>query len=1297
MPEYVYALHDFLPEHEDELPFRAGERIEVLERDDMYGDGWWKGQNLAGKIGLFPQTYTAPALPSGESAPIPSTSSQTIVGDSSPELDAQPIKSGLRPLEEESEAGSPQVASPVESPHIVSSVPTTAALVVNGNESEDESHIRRRTTSGGDGEVMKATMTDVQKAIEQLGKGRGMTEDGDGARSFSFASTRDGETDTDIDLSDMDTMDNSGGEAWHADARKKLAEKARKAVEEAEKLEAMMNGNRVVAPPIDVELSDESDDEDGVRSHRDDNTGRSALFYREHPIPEEEEESDVDLRRISVGRKEPNEPKTDLAGKLTSSPEPQFQELGSSTRNPETPEPQTATATQSTFPKIPSPSPSPSPSPTPMTPTIMAAMPVPNGAAKEPARLSFPAPISPNLSQSHITTPPRSEPSRSATPQRNSYNAMPSPSPTGSINGRSQSLPRQNSTPFVRPSSPLAQMPSPPPVMPAPRVQSPPPAPLEKKAKEKAPPVEWSVDDVVDWLKSKGFDKDVCDKFTEQEITGDVLLELDVNILKSEIGIVAFGKRTRIVNAITDLKRPPSITSSDKAEQLSQAQPSPLSPVIQNLPVQTHSRAQSQTYSHHSFPGATNGYHSHTQSIQSSLASPLGSAPPPGGSPLHSAGANGHFVGGFVPMSGSESSAHSSGIGAPERQEGLGGANGLIVPPPPINGRPVKGRPAHLSLSPSDTALSDTVKAVVNIPEEREDDRGHMSEGEIVQNGNSRRRLFGLSQDLNLLRDREKDRESQADSVRSDPLKPIGDSKELSSPTHSTAGDSVSSRRAKSKRSIDGGKVSDRLSIFGGSFGPTLGKSRKPAPRYSSDETLPEKSSVFAIPKLHSSSSRRSASVGGSQKSSITATNAPLKEPKENLKDSKEKDPALLRKRTSTSIAGSGTAKFVGGATLKPGISVIDQIGEPDHNGWMRKKGDRYNSWKLRYFILKGSHLYCLRSNDKSETKIKGYIKVTGYKVTVDENIDPGRYGFRIDHDNDKTHYFSSDEKSIVREWMKAIMKATIGRDYSRPVISSCNIPTIPLAVAQTMNPAPRPPSPTARDATQKALRRENPNQLSSRDARILMGLPSSNGDGGERARLDSFFTTDGARPITIPSPNLGYEDLGEPQTPTVRTSAVSASAAPPRPSREMRRVSSVRTATAAIDDELIDWANSHLPLSLRVRDSAGPLYSGLALLRLAESIKGKPSSPPVPDSAFPTDPTDDKLDGLFKLFDFLLDNDVKMGSVSINDVRQGKRDKIVQLLKALKAWEDKRRALTQSIGRSSVQAAGFMAPVGWA
>ena len=131
------------------------------------------------------------------------------------------------------------------------------------------------------------------------------------------------------------------------------------------------------------------------------------------------------------------------------------------------------------------------------------------------------------------------------------------------------------------------------------------------------------------------------------------------------------------------------------------------------------------------------------------------------------------------------------------------------------------------------------------------------------------------------------------------------------------------------------------------------------------------------------------------------------------------------------------------------------------------------------------------------------------------------------------------------------------------------------------------------------------------------------------------------------------------------------------------------------VDAGLIEWANSHLPSNLQIKDPAGQLCGGLALLRLAEDIRGKPASPPVPDSAFPTGPYDDKLDGLFRLFDYLLDNDVKMGSVSINDIRQGRRDKVVQLLKALKAWEDKRNAIAQSIGKGSVVAGPFMGMAG--
>jgi len=200
-------------------------------------------------------------------------------------------------------------------------------------------------------------------------------------------------------------------------------------------------------------------------------------------------------------------------------------------------------------------------------------------------------------------------------------------------------------------------------------------------------------------------------------------------------------------------------------------------------------------------------------------------------------------------------------------------------------------------------------------------------------------------------------------------------------------------------------------------------------------------------------------------------------------------------------------------------------------------------------------------------------VNVIGYKVVADENANPGRYGFKIIHETYKTHYFSSDQHPVIREWMKAIMKATIGRDLSsecidhliptisllvtfcslftsvlEPVISSSNIPTIPLAVAQAMSPAPRPPSPMARYATQKALLRENPNKLSSRDARVLTGVPSRKLKESERRRLESFFSSKAA---------AEYNSNLNPMNKVVRMVSLLAPRSPiptpPRPSRDKR------------------------------------------------------------------------------------------------------------------------------------------------
>ncbi|TRM67427.1 hypothetical protein BD626DRAFT_100674 [Schizophyllum amplum] len=1192
MAEYVYALHDFLPENEDEIDFKAGERIEIVERDELYGDGWWKGRNLAGKVGLFPQTYTAPA-------PAASASFD----------DAQPTPTKATAQSMDGDTPASPALSSTEPP----------AIQLNGLDAASDAE----STDG----VMKETMTDVQKALEQLGARR----DGDG-RSFSFTSTqddRDTETDTDYDISDVDTQD---GENWHKGARRKLAEKARRAVEEAEKLELMMgsyrDGERLVAPPIDVEMSDESEDEhdehDDRFDHDRDYTSHS--YQRDHPyIPEESEEDEEPVR------------KAEAADAVS----PMSDDLQLPAHDED--EPATATAPRT---RIGVRSRSPSRSPPPAIP------PTAENADASPQVLSTPmlpaTEITPTPSASVLPFPER----KAASPALS--NGLPSPASSsfGTAHSRQPSQPLQLSAAPSKHSS-FASRPSSPPQPPHTASSLQPTLVDEKPDKVKGHPSEWTVDDVIDWLRSKGFGDDVCEKFIEQEITGDVLLELDVNLLKSEIGIMAFGKRMRIANAITDLRRPPSVVYSDHIE--------PSTPIS---PAQQHSRSQSQSHSHHSFPGTG----------AASFVSNLG---PAGGSlvsPTLNDGQPSPRMRTFAERDGSERSASVDD-----------GAIGMALSPETFT------RGFGLSLSPSDGALN--AKAVSDIQEEAEEDRGVLSESEAhpANSSSVRRRIWGRSQDSG--NSAEKASRHSAGAASPSPSSPSQEHKEEKEEKKSKDKDTARGHRA--RKSMDGntGRGSERLSIFGGSL--PLGRSRKPPPKYNPEDSSEKPGSSFTLGRMsgRKTSNGRPSTSGGltekeHQKEKDKKPAKEKKEGKEKAKDAKEKaeadkrdppqSPTLLRKRTSSTphmptLQDNGKDKERATGPLKQGQSILEQIGEPDHAGWMRKKGDRYNSWKPRYFVLKGPHLYYLRSNSTSETKIKGYVNILGYKVTVDESVDPGRYGFRIDHDHDKTHYFSSEEKTVIRDWMKAIMKATIGRDYTRPVVSSVNIPTIPLMVAQAMNPAPRPPSPTAREATQKAMRRENPNQLSSRDARVLMGLPSSTDTKEERARLESFFTNETVEPDAI-------QPTDTPKLP------------PPRPSREMRRLSS-QQPSVPLDDALIDWANSHLPANLQIQDGGSPLIGGLGLLRLAESIKGQPSNPPVPDSAFPRDAGDDRLDGLFRLFDFLLDNDVKMGSVSINDVRQGKRDKVIQIMRALKAWEDKRKAIAQSIGKGAVQAGQFMAP----
>lgn len=278
--EYVWGLHPFTPEHDDEIEFKAGERILVVEKDDVYQDGWWRGTNHVGKTGLFPQGYTTNVPPASFVA---STSASKIAATttlSSLAEDEEPLSSP-----DDKDGNMLHQVPPIASSTLPSSGATISTLIepVNGPGAGTPSQ----------GTVLHATMTDIQEAIERLGVRQETDDSASASRSFSFASTKD-DTTTDDDGDDAEEDgDREYATGWNKDARKVLAANAAK--QQAQKAQASMLAaaalqSQLHHPPIDVEMSDESEDEGGehhrsplVQSHEISSPLRSVHFLCSPP------------------------------------------------------------------------------------------------------------------------------------------------------------------------------------------------------------------------------------------------------------------------------------------------------------------------------------------------------------------------------------------------------------------------------------------------------------------------------------------------------------------------------------------------------------------------------------------------------------------------------------------------------------------------------------------------------------------------------------------------------------------------------------------------------------------------------------------------------------------------------------------------------------------------------------------------------------------------------------------------------------------------------------------------------
>lgn len=69
--------------------------------------------------------------------------------------------------------------------------------------------------------------------------------------------------------------------------------------------------------------------------------------------------------------------------------------------------------------------------------------------------------------------------------------------------------------------------------------------------------------------------------------------------------------------------------------------------------------------------------------------------------------------------------------------------------------------------------------------------------------------------------------------------------------------------------------------------------------------------------------------------------------------------------------------------------------------------------------------------------RMKGIINLKGYRIEVDESIHPGKYCFMAHHERERTFYFYTEFEKPMKDWLKALMKATIARDFASKVCLS--------------------------------------------------------------------------------------------------------------------------------------------------------------------------------------------------------------------------------------------------------------------
>ncbi|KFX92994.1 hypothetical protein O988_07054, partial [Pseudogymnoascus sp. VKM F-3808] len=121
----LLVIHDFVARGSDELTLTRGDRVELVERDDDFGDGWYLGKHLTnGATGLFPEVYTKIA-PQGP--PVITQMPQSSTPRPAPAATEQTTPTAATPPAPAAVAAAVSAAAPAQTQEIRNSVPVEEA------------------------------------------------------------------------------------------------------------------------------------------------------------------------------------------------------------------------------------------------------------------------------------------------------------------------------------------------------------------------------------------------------------------------------------------------------------------------------------------------------------------------------------------------------------------------------------------------------------------------------------------------------------------------------------------------------------------------------------------------------------------------------------------------------------------------------------------------------------------------------------------------------------------------------------------------------------------------------------------------------------------------------------------------------------------------------------------------------------------------------------------------------------------------------------------------------------------